>query len=142
MSYASLDILTDRYGENMLVMLTDRTDVPTGMIDEDVVNRALSDTDAVIDGYLAARYALPVADVPPLLADLAQAIAIYKLHRTATDPKIEEDYKQALKTLEQIATGKVRLPIDGVEPSGSGDTGVRITDRERPLTAANMKGFI
>src|SRR5690606_6605607 len=45
----------------LLVALTDRAEVATGEIDQDVVDRALADTDAMIDGYIAARYALPLA---------------------------------------------------------------------------------
>ncbi len=142
MTYATQLNLTDRFGERMLIDLTDRAEVATGLIDVDVIDRALADTDAFIDGYLAARYVLPVATVPDLLVDLAQAIAIYKLHVYAPDPKIEEDYKQAIRTLKDISTGAVRLSIAGAEPEGTGGSGVRITDRERPLTAQNLKGFI
>ena len=142
MPYASLEDLTDRFGERMLVALTDRADTPTGEVDADVVNRALTDTDALIDGYLAARYALPLDAVPPLVVDLAQTIAIWKLHTAAPDPKIEEDYKLALKSLEAISKGTIRLGVAGLEPETSGASGARMTDRERPFTAENLKGFI
>lgn len=142
MTYATLQQLTDRYGAAMLVAVTDRASPPAGEIDAGVVARALADTQAMIDGYLAVRYRLPMAEVPPLVADLAQMIAIWKLHPYSPDPKIEADYKGAIRTLEQIAAGAVRLPLDGVEPAGTGGTGARITDRDRPLTAENMKGFI
>lgn len=142
MSYASLDNLKDRYGERMLIGLTDRGDVALGVIDTDAVDRALADTDALIDGYLVARYALPITTTPAILTDLAQSIAIYKLHVGATDPKIERDHDNAIRTLKDISTGAIRLSIAGAEPSGTGASGARITDRERPLTAENMKGFI
>ncbi len=142
MSYITQTTLTDRFGARMLVALTDRGEVATGEVDAGVVARALADTDAVIDGYLAARYALPLTEVPALIADIAGAIAIWKLHIAAADPKIESDYKDALRMLRDIATGAVRLSVAGAEPSVSGGTGVRITDRERPLTEANLKGFI
>ena len=142
MSYASQEQLEDRFGERLLIQLTDRSTVPTGVIDPAVVARALADTDAVIDGYLAGRYALPLAETPPLLADLAQAIAIYKLHPFAPDAKIEQDYKDAIATLNRIATGTVRLELAGVEPESSGAAGVETIDRERPLTPENLKGFI
>jgi hypothetical protein len=57
----------------------------------------------MIDGYLAGRYQLPLTEVPPLVVDLAQVIAIYKLHPFEPDPKISNDYNQALKTLRDIA---------------------------------------
>lgn len=142
MSYISQTTLTDRFSARMLVALTDRGEVATGVIDVGVVARALADTDAVIDGYLAARYALPLAEVPALVADIAGAIAIWKLHVAAADPKIETDYKDALRMLRDIGAGAVRLSVAGAEPGVSGGTGVRITDRERPLTEANLKGFI
>ena len=142
MTYATLQQLSDRYGEEMLVLLTDRADVATGLIDAAVINRALADTDAMIDGFLKGRYILPLSETPPLLADIAQMISIWKLHRHQPNEKIEKDYKEAMSLLDRIATGKIRLPIDGAEPATSGGSGARITDRARPLTAENLKGFI
>lgn len=142
MPYTSLADLTDRFGENLLIQLTDRGDVATDTVDQDVIDRALADTDALIDGYVAKRYALPMAATPALIATLALDIAIYKLHTFEPNPKIEADYKAAMKSLEAISNGSVTLPIDGTEAPGSGSSGARLTDRERPLTQDSMKGFI
>lgn len=141
MPYATIDHLTDSYGAGLLVQLTDRGEVATGQIDADIVERALRDTDAKINGYLG-RYQLPLAEVPELLVDLAQVIAIYKLHRFKPDPKIKDDYDEAMRMLRDIANGTITLSIAGAEVPGTGGNGVRITDRERPLTAENLKGFI
>lgn len=141
MTYATLDHLTDRYGADLLVQLTDRGAVATGLIDSAVVDRALEDTDRFIDGFLG-RYTLPLTAVPGLLTDLAQALAIWKLHRFKPDEKIELDYKEALRALRDISAGVITLAVAGVEPAGTGNTGARLTDRERPLTAENLKGFI
>jgi len=142
MSYATQAELTDRYGTAMLVNLTDRAAVATGVIDVAVLARALADTDAMIDGYLATRYTLPLEAVPGLVADLAMQIAIWKLHVTEPDPKIAKDYDTALKLLRDIGTGAVRISAAGLEPAGSSANGVQVTDRERPFTEAAMKGFI
>lgn len=142
MTYATLQQLTDRYGASLLVLLTDHEEIATGTIKEEVINRALADTDAVINGFLQDRYRLPLAEIPPMLADIGQSIAIWKLHRTKPDDKVETDYKEAMSLLRDIAKGTVRLSVDGVEPTGTGSAGIRITDRERPLTAENLKGFI
>ena len=143
MPYASLENLIDRYGRSMLVLATDRGEDPTGEIDVDVVARALADTDGMINGYLG-RYTLPLFPVPEPLPDLAQAIAIYKLHRYQPDPKIIEDYKDALRALREISTGVIRLAVadTGVEPEAAKVTGIRVSDRVRPLTVQNLKGFI
>lgn len=142
MSYTTLQHLIDRYGERLLLQLTDRATPPAGVIDEGVVGRALTDTGAVVDGYLAGRYALPLAETPPLLADLAQAIAIYKLHLFEPDKKIDQDYKDALASLERLAKGVIRLPVAGIEPESSGASGVVTIDREREFTPENLTGFI
>lgn len=142
MTYATQQQMTDRYGAAQLVNLTDRAAVATGTIDATVVARALSDADAVIDGYLAGRYSLPLISAPPLIADLAQCIAYWKLHISEPDPKTRTDYEQAVKMLKDIATGTIRIPAAGIEPATSGASGVQVTDRERPFTAENMTGFI
>lgn len=141
MTYATLDILIDRYGQQLLVQLTDPANAA---IVVDVVDRALADADAEIDGRLLGRYALPLAETPPLLVDLAQRIAIYKLHRLSVSTKIEADYKDAMVTLDKIGRGDVRLPlaVAGGEPTGSGASGVVTIDRQRDFTPENMRGFI
>ncbi|PWE29968.1 DUF1320 domain-containing protein [Maritimibacter sp. 55A14] len=142
MPYTDLPSLIDRYGERMLRLLTDRAQPPAGLIDQAVVDRALADADAIIDAALMVRYKLPLASVPALVADLAQAIAIWKLHTATPDQKIEADYKDAQKTLDDLSKGLKRLNVAGVEPASSGSSGAQITDRERPFTAKNLKGFI
>lgn len=142
MTYATQAELVERFGEDMLIDLTDRADPPTETIDADVVAKALADADAAIDGYLLGRYVLPLASTPALLNDLAKAIAIYKLHRDTTSEKIRNDYMDALKTLTLISNGTMRLNVAGVEPESSGANGVRTTDRPRDFTPDNLKGFI
>lgn len=142
MPYTSIEQLTDRFGETVLVSLTDRGDVATDIIDADVINRALADADAQIDGYLAARYKLPLVATPPLIADLAQVIAFWKLHRFDPAQKIKDDYSEAIRMLKDISRGILVLDVAGVQPESSGSSGVQITDRERPLQADKMTGFI
>lgn len=142
MTYVTQDQLVTRFGRPMLVALTDRGELATGEIDGSIVDRALADTDALIDGYLLARYVLPMAEVPALITDIAGAIAAWKLHTTAPDPKIEADYKAAMQLLTAIAAGNVRIPVQGVDPAEVGDTGAQVTDRRRTFTADSMRGFI
>lgn len=140
MSYATLAELTERYGEQFLVKLT--AVAPATEIDAAVVARALTDADALIDGYLKGRYLLPLTSTPPLLRDLALAIAVYKLHRQSASEKIRADYDDAVRVLGQIGSGQVRLDIAGAEPPSSGTGGVRASDRDRDMTPDNLKGFV
>lgn len=142
MPYVTLAQLTDRFGEQMLISLTDRGTDALGVIDTDVVDRALAETDALIDGYLARRYGLPLSAAQPMLVGVAGAITIYNLHIYEAPPKIEADYKDAIRTLVAIAQGTITLTADGVEASSTGSTGAQMTDRERPFTEDNLKGYI
>ena len=142
MSYVTQSQLIDRYGERMLVQLTDRGVPAIGAIDDAVVARALADTDAMIDGYLAARYALPLASVPAALTDAAAEVAIYKLHRKSPDTKIQQDYDNALKRLADISKGVFVLQVAGVEPATSATGGVRTNDPGRPFDSTSLSGFI
>lgn len=142
MPYTSIPALTDRFGEDVLISLTDRADLHTGVIDADVVNKAIANADAIIDGYAGVRYALPMAETPPLIATLAEDIAIYKLSVYDVDVKIKDEYDAAIAMLKSISAGSVRLPIAGVETPGSGSSGARVTDRDRTFTESGMKGFI
>lgn len=142
MPYTTQQDLIDRYGEQLLISLTDRAEVATGVIDADVVAQVLGDTDALIDGYLAARYKLPLTETPPVVAAIALRIAIYDLHVYQPNEKIEADYKEAIRQLKEIAAGAIRLPVAGVEPEDTGGGGARMTDRDRPFTETNIKGFI
>ena len=142
MPYCTQQQLIDRYGAQMVIDLSDRQTPPANVIDATVVARAIADTGAMIDGYLASRYTLPLAAIPDLLTDLAQQIAIYKLHAQMVGDKIRDDYDAAVKMLREIGSGAVRIPASGIEPAASGAQGVRTNDRERPFSSENMKGFI
>lgn len=143
MSYCTQSQLTDRVGSAMLIALTDRADVPTGGVVTAVLDRAIADADAVIDGYLAGRYSLPLASTPALITDLSQAISLWKLHVSEPEAKVKADYDAAIRSLRDIAQGVIRLTdVAGIESATSGASGVQITDRERPFTEENMKGFI
>lgn len=143
MSYATHQQLLDRYGEAMLIALTDRSDPPSDMVDADVVARSLAGADALIDGYLAGLYALPLATTPPMLVPIAQAIAIYDLHITEPEAKIKADYDNALKRLAEVAKGVIQLKdAAGLEPAAPQGGGVQITDRDRLFTPEKMTGFI
>lgn len=141
-NYCTLHELTERYSHRMLVEISDRGDAPTGEIDAAQIERAIADASALIDGYLKPRYRLPLPSVPPLIRDLALRISIYKAHTHVAGEKIEADYKDALRQLEQISKGILQPDLDGAEPAPSGAAEVRTNNPERPLSAGTMKGYI
>lgn len=136
MSYTTKQELIDAFGEQPLIDLTDRATPPANAIDDAVLTRAIDDTDALIDVYVGARYQLPLAQTPPVLAQLAKPIVFHKLHIDAVSEKVQVDLNQAMKTLEWISTGKVKLNIAGVEPTTQADT---VTYCAKPRT--DVEGY-
>lgn len=108
MTYAVQQDLIDRFGADELAQLTDR--VNGSVIDASVVARALADADAEIDGYLAARHALPLSSVPPILLLTGCDIARYRLFGDRTTEEVRSRYDDAVRRLKGIATGSVVLP--------------------------------
>lgn len=102
------DLIT-RFGEAELIQLTDSSN--SGEIDDDVVNQAITDAGAEIDGYIAGRVDLPLADedVPALLNLYACDITRYRLFKDGAYEQVTERYNIALKFLRDVASGKVQL---------------------------------
>lgn len=122
MPYATVQDLQDRLGEPRLMQLTDLGDPPLGLVDAAVAQRALDDAGAEIDGYLAGRYRLPLADAPAALRVHCLTIAHYRLLGSAVDDATRDDYKAARTFLERVADGRVALlPPDAPNPqAGAG----------------------
>lgn len=118
MNYATVDNLTERYQERELRHLTDPD---AQAVDVTRARQALDDANAEIDGYLAQRFVLPLANAatgdpltapPPLLMRVCCDMAIYRLQtlRPADDIKdARQRYDDAVKLLKSMSKGESTL---------------------------------
>lgn len=107
MSYATRTDLEERYGA---AELTQReTMLPAG-----AVARALADADVEIDGYLSARYTVPLSPVPGNVTRIAAAVARYRILGDTATELVRADYKDAVAWLDRVSTGRVL--IEGATP--------------------------
>lgn len=130
MNYASVEDFVLRVGEVQAIELTDRDLL--GEVNENLLEVALVDSSSQIDGYLAARYTLPLVTVPQNLVRLCCDLARYRLASMSgvkiTDEIIER-YKLSLKELQDISTGKVSLGLPLADEGADGqDNGVIFTN--------------
>ena len=111
MAYLTQTELEDRIGPDTVLQLADRDH--DGVADAAAIAAAIADADAEINSYVAPRYALPLTDVPDIVKRLSAMIARYNLWRRdlPEDHPAYVAYRDALKTLQQIAGGTVSLPI-------------------------------
>ena len=110
MPYATQADLEARFRQQELIELTDESGI--GVIDAAAVAVALADADSEINGYLAGRYALPLAQTSPELVRLACDIARYKLYDTRATEQVKARYDDAIKKLRDVSRGVASLGID------------------------------
>lgn len=110
MTYATQSDLETRFKQQELIDLTDEAN--SGVIDVAAVAVALVDADAEINGYLAGRYSLPLAQTSPELVRLACDIARYKLYDARATEQVKARYDDAIKKLRDVSSGKASLGID------------------------------
>lgn len=138
--YATLDDLKKQLPEDLLINLTD--DGGSGIIDTAVTDTALETADVEIDGYLGARYALPLSPVPGILGKLAVDIAIYNLYARRQGPPEhwQKRYDNTIRFLERIADGRIGL---GAEDPGEGvaSSAEVVSIPERLFSRSSMKNL-
>ncbi|MES9873152.1 MAG: phage protein Gp36 family protein [Candidatus Sedimenticola sp. 6PFRAG7] len=119
MSYCSQQDLVERYGETELVQLTDKTG--SGEIDAQIVANAIADADSEIDDRLGSRYKTPIRPVTRSLVRVACDIARYYLYDDHATEHVAERYKNAVKFLDGVASGKISIGIDaaGARPESN-----------------------
>lgn len=136
--YASLADLLARFRELDLIQLTD--DAGVGEVDQDKINQALTSADATIDGFLAARYQLPLARVPGNIVDIACDLARYDLYRDEPTEAVKDRRKAAMRMLEQIASGVIKIDA-GAPEQPPRDGAILVGDGCAEFTRDKMKGF-
>lgn len=110
-SYATVQDVIDRYGNDALLLIADRDN--DGLVDNAIVDTALADASAQIDAYLAVKYTLPFATAPALLVSLCVDIALYRLSAerdVATDER-RRRFDDALQLLERLSNGDASFGI-------------------------------
>ena len=133
MTYATPLDLENAFGTAEILQLADRDG--DGLADTAVLNAILTRADALIDGYLAGRYAVPVA-----LMATAGDLARYWLYDDAAPERVREAYEDALAWLREVAAGRIglNLPATGANPLPGSPLG---SAESRQFTRDTTRGF-
>ena len=90
-----------------------------------IIDAAIADADAEIDGYLAKRYAVPLAPAPRVINKFSKDIAVYNLFSRigideGTDQKTYLNrYNAAIKFLTLVAEGTVSIGTETEDPASA-----------------------
>lgn len=109
MPYANRQEMIDRFSEAELAQLTDKGAIRADRIVDAVLERALADASAEIDGYLAGRYVLPLDPVPANLSLLCCDIARYRLQINEAGEQVKARYDGAVRFLTKVASGDIQI---------------------------------
>lgn len=132
MAYATVQSMTDRFGETEVLRLSDPEDRTSVTIVTAKVEVALADASGLIDDYLRGRYTTPLPTPPDSIVRAACVLARYDLaksERTEPSEQMRLDRKEVIAWLEGIAAGRVNIDADPLGSTGSLDGGARVSDR-------------
>jgi len=123
--------------ERAVVLTFDRENL--GSADPTAEAAALLDASSEIDGYLAGRYSLPLATVPPNLILFCCDIAIYRGSKgSMVTEECRKRFEDAIRYLSKVAEGKISLFAS--DPSApNGGSGASFTGSERVFTRTKMR---
>ncbi|MGE5607419.1 MAG: gp436 family protein [Bacteroidota bacterium] len=143
MSYCVLDDLKKQVSEQVLVGLTDDESLE---IKQEIVDSAIRDADAEINGYARTQYDVPFNPVPEIIRKLSVDISLYNLFSRRgfdkdKDANIVDRYKAAIRFLENLAKGVVTVGVTSGHPAPAPPQGVEIKSDTRIFSRDSMKGF-
>lgn len=110
-----------------------------------IVEQAVIDADAEIDGYLNKKYDVPFLKPPTVINKLSKDIAIYNLiSRMGIDESEREKtyktrYDAAIAFLLNVAKGTIDIGIN--DSKANANSGFQINSSKRLFSRENMRGF-
>ena len=124
MIYCTQEDLFSRFGEGEIAAVTDRSNSSSPVVDDDVLNDAISDASKEIDGWLLGKFIVPTPP-PEALVLICCDITRWLLYDDSLDEDtiIHRRYEKSIATLKSIAAGD--FVIDGLVPIDGDGANVR-----------------
>jgi len=131
MAYCTFNDIKEQLPEDELTQLTD--DSGAGTFDPLIVDRAIADADAEINGYCGERYTVPFDPVPAVIRKFSVDISIYNLfsRRQGADEDRRNRYRDAIRFLQNLSKGFVTLGVDAPVEIAQDTVSVTTTKNDR-----------
>jgi phage gp36-like protein len=140
MAYCTLDDIKGDMPLERIVQLTNDDNPRDGDVVPDILERCIADAEAVVDGYIPSRIK-PLNPVPRLVKKCCIDLTVYNLwERHQINEDVEKRRKNAIKILEQIASGLIKLGLEapGVKTNHSSFSH---TANDQMFSMENMRSF-
>lgn len=142
MPYCTVTDMVIRYGLQDLIMLSWREGVADNELNQPVIEQAIDDATAEINGYIAGRYELPLAQVPDVLVRHCCDIARYLLGGDRVPESVQKRYDSVISYLVKVGKGDLSLGLSQGTPAEPSDTIAIIQSDGQIFNRNNSKGFI
>ena len=112
-----------------------------------IVEQAIADADAEIDGYLAKRYKVPFEKTPQVINKFAKDIALYNMvSRKGVDENDREKtyltrYNAAIAFLTKVAEGRISIGVSENNTEDAARIGFSMSNSPRLFSRGSMKGW-
>ena len=112
-----------------------------------IVEQAIADADAEIDGYLAKRYKVPFAKTPQVINKFAKYIALYNMvSRKGVDENDREKtyltrFNAAIAFLTKVAEGRISIGVSENNTEDAARIGFSMSNSPRLFSRGSMKGW-
>ena len=139
MEYCTRGDLVQRFGQTEIADLLDGNN--DGQDDQQKLSSRVQDAEALINGYLGAKYAVPVVGtIPQAIKLLACDIVRYLLWDDRAPEEVRKRYDDAVNRLKDYARGLMVLPELPAAPTNTSG-GVDYFAEERVFTRDSLSGF-
>ena len=112
-----------------------------------IVEQAIADAVAEIDGYLAKRYKVPFEKTPQVINKFAKDIALYNMvSRKGVDENDREKtyltrYNAAIAFLTKVAEGRISIGVSENNTEDAARIGFSMSNSPRLFSRGSMKGW-
>ena len=140
-SYATIESMITRFGNEDLVEITD-TEVPyTGEINIDKLQAAIDAANAEADAYLSKQLHVPTVLTSPFVQMMACDIARYHvaLGNARVSERDEKRYELAVKNLKQVNEGKIGTGASTAETNAQPSINLAQMTSGRPSVFGNSQ---
>ncbi len=138
--YLSIGDFVGRFGFDEVVRMTDAEGA--GRIDRALLVAALADAQAIADSYLAIRYQVPLATVPPIVSMIVADLARARLYPRGAPEGIAEAAKLAEQRLKSIQAGAMNLGLPvATAPATAEDAPILWQPGQRRFPASMMDDY-
>lgn len=142
MTYAVISDLETRFGSAEILQLSDRDG--NGSADTGVVEAALNDAEAEVNGWIGRAVTLPLDPVPDTVKRIVCTVARYNLwqRNLPEDHPVYLAYRDAVKEMDAIGSGKIILPIAGGSAEATVNGSFAVKSAPTVFTATLMAGAL